>query len=342
MNYYCLLLILKNKMKKIIYTILALVLIYLIFAFLCPKEIKVERSIIIKKPSQIVLAKLTDFKFFHEKWSPFTKLDSNMKTTYSGNAGKAGHLYSWKSDKDAGNGEMEIKEIKKDSVIMRLTFEGMGDSKTYYILNYNSDETAVTWGIIFDVDFLFRPLMVIMGMDKKVGEEYEKGLSKLKNEIEALPSETSYEVKELNWEAKSFYGLRTTTSLDKLSAFFTQAYSKIGEIAAKSNVKPINFPKAIYFSFDEKTLIADVAATMEFTNGGKLNGLEKWDLPAGKVLLIEYYGAYEKSANAHHAMDNYIKEKGLTQNFCIEEYVTDPVIEKDTTKWLTNIYYLVK
>ena len=26
----------------------------------------------------------------------------------------------------------------------------------------------------------------------------------------------------------------------------------------------------------------------------------------------------------------------------IEEYVTDPMSEKDTTKWLTNIYYMIR
>ena len=41
-------------------------------------------------------------------------------------------------------------------------------------------------------------------------------------------------------------------------------------------------------------------------------------------------------------MDAYIKEKGLAQSYVLEEYVTDQMTEKDTAKWLTNIYYLVK
>jgi effector-binding domain-containing protein len=63
------------------------------------------------------------------------------------------------------------------------------------------------------------------------------------------------------------------------------------------------------------------------------------------MLKIAYYGAYDGSMNmpAHEAIDAYIKEKGLTHyGNVIEEYVTDPMAEKDTTKWLTNIYYMVK
>jgi hypothetical protein len=37
-----------------------------------------------------------------------------------------------------------------------------------------------------------------------------------------------------------------------------------------------------------------------------------------------------------------MKSKGLTNGPVIEEYVTDPMNEADTTKWLTNIYYTLK
>ncbi|MBK6522736.1 MAG: GyrI-like domain-containing protein [Sphingobacteriaceae bacterium] len=89
-------------------------------------------------------------------------------------------------------------------------------------------------------------------------------------------------------------------------------------------------------------MVGDLAAVMEFANGTKISGLEKWETPAGKVLLIEYYGSYDKSGNAHYAMDAYMKEKGYTQGTVLEEYVTDPMSEKDTAKWLTNIFYIVK
>ena len=41
-------------------------------------------------------------------------------------------------------------------------------------------------------------------------------------------------------------------------------------------------------------------------------------------------------------MDAYMKANNLPmQTQVIEEYVTDPMHEKDTTKWLTNIYYVL-
>jgi hypothetical protein len=37
-----------------------------------------------------------------------------------------------------------------------------------------------------------------------------------------------------------------------------------------------------------------------------------------------------------------MKEKGVEHDIVIEEYVTDPRIEKDTARWLTNIFYVLK
>ena len=58
--------------------------------------------------------------------------------------------------------------------------------------------------------------------------------------------------------------------------------------------------------------------------------------------MIEYFGAYDKSANAHYAMDAYMKEKGITQSLVLEEYANDPMTEKDTAKWQTDIYYRIQ
>lgn len=202
----------------------------------------------------------------------------------------------------------------------------------------------MTWGVVFDIGFFGRAPMIFINMDKVIGGDYENGLTKLKQEIESMPSPSSsnYEVKELSWDAKTFYGVKANLSFDKISAFFGESYAKIGAALGKAKAQPIGMPKAVYFTFDEKTMVTDVAAVMEVANGTKLEGVEKFETPASKVLLIEYFGAYDKSANAHYAMDAYMKEKGLTQTFVLEEYANDPMTVKDTAKWQTNIYYLVK
>lgn len=334
-------------MKKILYIIIGISALYLILCLFGPSSIKVERMIDIKTSSvEDLQHKLADLKFFHDKWSPWTRRDPNMKITYAGVCCEPGSSYSWESEKDSvGKGIMTFNKFNSDSVLMTLNFDSTGDTKVYYITKGSDNGMVnVTWGMVFDIGFFGRAPMLFMNMDKMIGPDYETGLANLKKQIESMPTETAtnYEVKELNWDAKTFYGVKDKLSFEKLSEFFGTSYGKIGEALGKAKAQPVGMPKAIYFTFDEKTMITDVAAVMEVANGTKLDGVEKFETPAGKVLLIEYFGAYEKSANAHYAMDAYMKEKGLTQSFVIEEYANDPMTEKDTAKWQTNIFYLVK
>src|SRR5690606_22161225 len=163
-----------------------------------------------------------------------------------------------------------------------------------------------------------------------------------KDTLESAPKQANYNVEETNWEAKTYYGIKSKLSFDKISAFFGESYGKIGAAMQKAKAEMVSAPSAIYFTFDEQTMVTDVAAVMEVAKGKELKGVEKFDLPPSKVLKIAYYGAYDKSGQAHYAMDNYMKEHNLSQLYVLEEYVTDPMTEKDTTKWLTNIFYLVK
>ena len=75
----------------------------------------------------------------------------------------------------------------------------------------------------------------------------------------------------------------------------------------------------------------------------KVKGYETFVVPAGKMLHIAYMGGYNGIGQAHMAIDDYMNEKGFMQLTPIaEEYVTDPSKERDSSKWLTNIYYPVK
>ena len=67
------------------------------------------------------------------------------------------------------------------------------------------------------------------------------------------------------------------------------------------------------------------------------------DIPATKAIVVNYYGAYDKIAEAHNSLDRYVAGKNLVQKPpVIEQYITGPANEKDTAKWLTKVVYLVE
>src|SRR5688572_3245586 len=108
-------------MKKVLYVIIGLVVLYIILAFIGPKDVKVERQIAINRPASEVKAKLGDFKFFHDKWSPWTQRDPNMVCTYEGTPGEPGHLYTWKGNKEVGHGSMTLTGYNGDTLLQKLS-----------------------------------------------------------------------------------------------------------------------------------------------------------------------------------------------------------------------------
>jgi effector-binding domain-containing protein len=333
-------------MKKFVYVILGLLAVYLILCLAGPSSSKVERSAEINAPAEIVRTKMANLKFFHDMWSPWTEKDPGAKVTYSGEPGTEGSSMSWESEhKEVGKGTMTYKYTKGDTVMESLNFSGHESTVYYLVKSAGDSKSTVSWVLDGKTPFLMRAMMLFMNMDKMLGPTFEKGLSNLKTVMEAMPAETTathYDVQELTWEAKTYYGKRSKLEFAKMAEYIGKTYGEIGEAMKKAKAEAIGAPKAIYFSFDETTMVADFAPVMEVANSTKLNGLEKFETPAGKVLLIDYYGPYDKSAQAHYAMDAYMKEKGLKQSVVVEEYITDPMTEKDPAKWLTKIYYVVK
>lgn len=337
-------------MKKVFYVIIALVAVYLILCLFGPKQVTVEREVSINKPAEFVKQKMADFKFFHDKWSPWTAKDPQMKVTYEGTPGQAGHFYTWSGNKEVREGSMKIISINGDTIQEDLSFNTKNNNKdatVNLVAKDNGNSTTAKWQMIMKVGFLHRAPMLFMNMDKMMGPDFEKGLANLKTVLESSTedgtAEVKYEIKELEWPEANYIGSKKeTVEFAKLPEFFGKNFGAVfGEIT-KQKIQSESAPSAIFMSYDEANGKTDVAAVVKVPKDVKIKGFENHIFPPAKVLHIEYYGDYEKSAAAHYSMDSYMKNKGLSQTAVIEEYVTDPGTEKDTAKWLTNIFYILK
>jgi effector-binding domain-containing protein len=100
-------------------------------------------------------------------------------------------------------------------------------------------------------------------------------------------------------------------------------------------------PSGLFYTWDMENNVADMAAGIPIEGEADIEGYDLVQL-SGDALKIEYYGSHSGSAEAHSAMEDFMKENGLTINEVVfEEYITDPTTEPDTSRWLTNIYYMV-
>ena len=175
--------------KKLLGALLVVVIVLIGVAYMLPRDIHVERSVVIARPTAAVFPYVNSLHRFNE-WSPWRLLDPNVKMTFSGPETGVGSAMAWAGDSKVGKGTQIITESTPDKrVASDLEFGDMGVAKAAWVLSGDAASTTVVWSL--DMDLGTNPIYRYMGLfiDKGVGPDYERGLAQLKALAEKAPVE---------------------------------------------------------------------------------------------------------------------------------------------------------
>ena len=172
--------------KKVILGILVVVIVAVVgfcaIVAMQPNDYKVSRSASIAAPPEKVFAYVDDFHKW-EAWSPWAKLDPNMKTSYSGPESGQGASYAWTGNDQVGEGKMTIAESHPGQHIkINLEFikPWQANNTTEFMFKPDGDKTNVTWTMNGQNNFVGKAFGMMMNMDKMIGNDFDKGLAQLK------------------------------------------------------------------------------------------------------------------------------------------------------------------
>jgi effector-binding domain-containing protein/uncharacterized protein YndB with AHSA1/START domain len=307
-----------------------------------------ERSTTIAAPPGAVWNQVSTFSAI-DNWSPWNEMDPNMKKSTEGTDGTVGAIQRWEGNDKVGKGEQRIDEIVPNSLVRtRLKFIEPWASECDALVELNADGegTKVTWAMAGENDFMGKLMGKFMDMEAMIGKDFDKGLAMLKEQAEAAYSaQPKYEIKTVERPAMLYVGKRGIVKWSDLESAFGDGFGSGMAAIGKAKVEAAGPPSGVYFEWNEADKTADMIAGIPVPASAKakLKGLELYEAPASKALQVEYHGGYSSMGAVHGAMDAYIKENGLTHHTnVIEEYVTGPGSEPDSTKWLTNVVYFIK
>jgi len=337
------------KALKIIGIILLVIIVLIvILGLVAPKEYLVERTILINAPQALVFDQVKYFKN-QNKWSPWKELDPAMTTSIEGKDGEVGAVYKWTGDlKKSGIGEMintGIKEGEETTYHLKFIEPMASEADGYTRLTLEEGGVKVAWGFTGKSPFPWNVMTLFMNMDKMLGKDFERGLQILKDLCEKeAEMMAKYQVQIVDYPAKSFAGIQQTVAFAEIHNFFMQSFDKIGQaVKANRKCKVMGAPAGLYYSWDETAMTADMAAAFPIKGAITNDEIKMIEVPAGKAAMVEYIGPYSQSMAAYQALDYYLKSNNLTHKLpIIEEYMTDPMTEPDSAKWLTYIYYLTE
>ena len=167
--------------KKIVIVLLVLVAGVVAIALTKPDRFHVERSASIAAPPEKVLGFITDFHSW-SAWSPWEKLDPEMKRTFSGPASGIGAVYEWQGNSAVGSGRMEITAVKPVSTTIDLRFTSPMESHNTatFALTPTGVDTNVLWSMDGPMPFVSRLMSVFVSMDSLIGKDFDTGLANLK------------------------------------------------------------------------------------------------------------------------------------------------------------------
>jgi len=173
--------------KKVLLAFLLALLLVGAYVQTRPATYTVTRSIQVSAPPAAVFAFANDFHQW-TSWSPWAKIDPQMKETYSGKDSGLGAVYEWSGNDKAGAGKMVISESKPfERVAIDLTFTKPYESASVVTITVKPEGTgsAVNWTMTGANNFMLKALSAFVSMDQMVGGDFEKGLAKLKAVSEA-------------------------------------------------------------------------------------------------------------------------------------------------------------
>jgi effector-binding domain-containing protein len=335
-------------LKFLLYSVLTITTLVVVLGLFARKNYHVQRTLDIRAPRDTVYEQVRFFKNM-AKWSPWNKIDPDMQASFGGTDGAPGATYTWNGNSDVGKGVQTLKSTTRERTEIEVSMKDPWKSSSmsvFALQALDSANTRVVWDYDLYVGFPWNAMAMLTDVDRGVGKDFERGLGNLKKLCEKLmnPRYNGFAVEEVEMGEMHFIGVRDTLRTVDVPKFYSEHTAKILVSLLDGKTEPKGPATGIYWRWDEKNLITDLATAFPVAADVKpATGYKTFSIPAGQALSIDYFGPYDSLGNVHKGMKMYLTEKKLEAlSPFIESYVTDPGKEPDTAKWLTKVVYWIK
>ncbi|RQW08269.1 hypothetical protein EH222_05855 [candidate division KSB1 bacterium] len=186
-------------------------------------------------------------------------------------------------------------------------------------------------------------MSLFMSMDKMLGPDFERGLTLLKERVEAKAAKmANLEIKKMKYPSTAYAAIRSEIKMNDIKSFFESSYAAINMAMEGSGATMAGAPVGLFFKWDEENGVADVAAGIPTRKRVETDEVQIFNLPEASALYIDFYGPFEETELAHWALMKYCEKSGIAiRGPVVEQYLTDPASEPDPDKWLTRVIYIL-
>lgn len=334
-----------KTLKYIGLGVLILALLITLVGLFLPSKIHVERSIVVNTTPEIPFNLINNLSKFND-WSPWYDIDTNTTYTNSEVNTGVGAWISWKSDNsNVGNGKLSITESKPNEIIItKLEFEGWNPSIASYQFNAVNNATKITWNMDSDMGFNILGRWFALFMDKMIGNDFDKGLTAIKKICEEQPVQEKVAGFDVNLrtlpEQNFIYITNKDIDANQIGLKIGESLMKLDGFAKDNLLNLTGPPFTVWYS------PTNFITGLPIANENNISGnkeIKQGTQSSCQAYVVSYLGAYSNTQVVYENMSAFIIEKGKRPAGPPRElYLSDPILEKDTAKWLTEIVFPVQ
>ena len=290
--------------------------------------LEVEKSVVIKKPCDDIFQFVSNFENWAH-WSPWLCQEKDCPVEVTGDKHTVGHKQHWKGQR-IGEGSIQISnmEIGK-SLFFDLEFFSpwKSQAKVSFHFSQQGSATKVRWtmkGSLPIYLFFLKSMMAAM-----VGNDYERGLSMLKEYLETgkVLSLTKLTGK-VDKQGFHYLGVKRSSSIEELPKIMEEDFGKIRSLMDQGKLPKSSQMLSFYHKFDfmrNKAEYTNALVCDENTEG--YAEFRPGSVPDHKAAQVVHIGSYQNIGNAWSTVMGYQRHAKLKANKKVpwyEWYINSP------------------
>lgn len=231
-------------------------------------------------------------------------------------------------------------ELNKQVSIQFDRNDKLAKTEVFLLNNVNNNQTIVKWETSNSLKWLQRLLGPFY--KREIKSQMDDKLTTLKAYVESNATLNHFELVDLF--PRKYAGIRSITNKKELSTKIGKLYSELVVYLRNNSAQMTGQPICVFLSRSESSEKLSIEAGIPINSNLPETKLIKMNqTPEGKAIKYVHFGDYSKLNNSHQAIVAYLEANKLNyvKGKVWEEYVTDPAQESDSSKWQTNIYYLL-
>lgn len=330
-------------LKKILIAIVGLIVLILLIGLALPSHLDVSSTETIEARPATVFGQVNELKNW-PAWSYWNTLDPDMKVIYGEPTAGTGASYSWTST-TMGDGNLTITNSISDSLVeINLDFLDMGTASASYALTPTGNGTSITGQ--FSSNYGFNPVARWMGlllMKSEIEKSFDYSLSKIKTIAES-GAVYSIDISEVELSTTNYIGVSRTLDPRNMTAVNEAMGQMFSELTAALNRSKVDIDGpafALFPSYSDSSM--QVIAALPVEAGSALPAKYPMQSTQGGLMVKGVHiGPYMGLSDSYSQIDKYMSVNNLkAAGAPMEVYLTDPSVEPDTSKWVTEIYFPV-